>query len=122
METKTAGLAFVLSKHHASESALDGGDGTALPFSISPPPLHEHEPDVGGGGLAHASASDPPPSSSTTRVTPLSAPATVTPPGHLSTYTAGEDGGRLASMAKEFGLARTRLAKAQVRRHTFTVS
>ena len=36
-------------------------------------------------------------------------------PGHLSTYTAGEDAGRLATMAKEFGLQRVRAPKIQVR-------
>jgi len=36
-------------------------------------------------------------------------------PIHLSTYTAGEDAGRLATLAKEFGLSRTRAPKSQVR-------
>lgn len=36
-------------------------------------------------------------------------------PVHLSTYTAGEDAGRLATLAKEFGLSRTRAPKSQVR-------
>ncbi len=40
----------------------------------------------------------------------------------LSTYTAGEDAGRLAMMAKEFGLARTRRSKRQLRKHAFKVS
>jgi solute carrier family 36 (proton-coupled amino acid transporter) len=34
---------------------------------------------------------------------------------HLKTYTAGEDGSRLAEMAKEFGLARQRQPRKQVR-------
>ena len=37
------------------------------------------------------------------------------PVNHLSTYTAGEDAGRLATLAKEFGLSRTRAPKSQVR-------
>ncbi|KAL7539182.1 hypothetical protein ACHAXR_011425 [Thalassiosira sp. AJA248-18] len=36
-------------------------------------------------------------------------------PSHLSTYTAGEDSGRLATLAKEFGLSRMRAPKSQVR-------
>lgn len=36
-------------------------------------------------------------------------------PVHLSTYTAGEDAGRLATLAKEFGLSRMRAPKSQVR-------
>ena len=40
---------------------------------------------------------------------------------HLSTYTAGEDAGRLALLAKEFGLARMRPPKRQIRKHTFKV-
>mmetsp|Transcript_2104 Transcript_2104/g.4662 ORF Transcript_2104/g.4662 Transcript_2104/m.4662 type:complete len:607 (-) Transcript_2104:264-2084(-) len=35
--------------------------------------------------------------------------------GHMSTYTAGEDAGRLATIAKEFGLSRTRAPRDQVR-------
>lgn len=46
--------------------------------------------------------------------------ARVMPPLSLSTYTAGEDAGRLAMMAKEFGLARRRSAKPQLRKHAFT--
>lgn len=38
---------------------------------------------------------------------------------NLSTYTAGEDGGRLAMLAKEFGLARMRSLKPQHRKHAF---
>mmetsp|Transcript_31655 Transcript_31655/g.68348 ORF Transcript_31655/g.68348 Transcript_31655/m.68348 type:complete len:439 (+) Transcript_31655:202-1518(+) len=38
---------------------------------------------------------------------------------NLSTYTAGEDAGRLAMMAKEFGLARMRPPKRQLRKHAF---
>lgn len=34
---------------------------------------------------------------------------------HLSTYTAGEDAGRLATLAKEFGLSRQRMPREQVR-------
>lgn len=41
---------------------------------------------------------------------------------NLSTYTAGEDAGRLALMAKEFGLSRIRPQKRQIRRHTFMVN
>ncbi len=36
-------------------------------------------------------------------------------PNHLSTYTPGEDFGRLAKLAKEFGLARIRNQKKQIR-------
>lgn len=49
--------------------------------------------------------------------------AVISPPAParcLSTYTAGEDGGRLALLAKEFGLSRMRPPKTQVRRkHAF---
>ena len=37
-------------------------------------------------------------------------------PNHLSTYTPGEDFGRLAKLAKEFGLARIRNQKKQIRK------
>ena len=37
------------------------------------------------------------------------------PPMHMQTYTAGEDSSRLAEMAKEFGLARQRQARRNVR-------
>jgi proton-coupled amino acid transporter len=37
------------------------------------------------------------------------------PASHLSTYTVGEDDGRLAEMAKEFGLARQRQPRLQIR-------
>jgi len=40
---------------------------------------------------------------------------------NLSTYTAGEDAGRLALLAKEFGLAKIRPPKRQIRKHTFKV-
>ena len=34
---------------------------------------------------------------------------------HLSTYTAGQDAGRLATLRKEFGLSRHRMPREQVR-------
>lgn len=37
---------------------------------------------------------------------------------HIKTYTAGEDGSRLADMAKEFGLEKQRLPRRQVRAKT----
>ena len=36
-------------------------------------------------------------------------------PTHMTTYTAGEDAGRLASLAKEFGLAKRREPREGVR-------
>ena len=42
-------------------------------------------------------------------------------PLNMSTYTAGEDAGRLAMLAKEFGLARIRSQKSQLRKHAFKV-
>lgn len=36
-------------------------------------------------------------------------------PTHMTTYTAGEDAGRMASMAKEFGLAKRREPRDGVR-------
>lgn len=48
-------------------------------------------------------------------VSPLSSPQ-ATMPIHLSTYTPGEDFGRLAMLAKEFGLERIRNQKNQIRK------
>ena len=42
-------------------------------------------------------------------------PPSPKPAAHLSTYTAGEDAGRLATMAKEFGLSRVRPPRNQIR-------
>ncbi len=53
-----------------------------------------------------------PPSSSSQPDTPI----------HLSTYTPGEDFGRLARLAMEFGLARARNQKKQVRKRIPTVA
>mmetsp|Transcript_12173 Transcript_12173/g.21685 ORF Transcript_12173/g.21685 Transcript_12173/m.21685 type:complete len:615 (+) Transcript_12173:81-1925(+) len=50
-----------------------------------------------------------------TNSTAASSSAQQLPVNHLSTYTAGEDAGRLATLAKEFGLSRTRAPKSQVR-------
>jgi hypothetical protein len=43
-------------------------------------------------------------------------------PVHLSTYTPGEDFGRLAMLAKEFGLARIRNQKNQIRKRVPTLA
>lgn len=43
-------------------------------------------------------------------------------PAHLSTYTPGEDFGRLAMLAKEFGLARIRNQKNQIRKRIPTLA
>ena len=48
-------------------------------------------------------------------VSPLFSPQ-ATMPIHLSTYTPGEDFGRLAMLAKEFGLERIRNQKNQIRK------
>lgn len=64
---------------------------------------------VGGGGVALLMPSSP-----------LREPGIGTfPPLNLSTYTAGEDAGRLAMLAKEMGLSRMRSPKPQLRKHAF---
>eukprot|EP00804_Cyclotella_cryptica_P030980 CCRYP_013572-RC/>CCRYP_013572-RC protein AED:0.19 eAED:0.19 QI:103/1/1/1/0.25/0.2/5/3883/177 len=45
----------------------------------------------------------------------LALPPSPKIPTHMTTYTAGEDAGRLASMAKEFGLAKRREPREGVR-------
>ncbi|KAL7463688.1 hypothetical protein ACHAXS_004044 [Conticribra weissflogii] len=42
-------------------------------------------------------------------------PPSPRPASHLSTYTAGEDAGRLATLAKEFGLSKVRPPRHQIR-------
>ncbi|KAL7542408.1 hypothetical protein ACHAXR_013411 [Thalassiosira sp. AJA248-18] len=89
-------ITFVSNRHHPSDSALTshaGGVAGGMPLLLPSSPLQP-----------------PNPSASSLPLSTL----------NLSTYTAGEDGGRLAMMAKEFGLARTRPPKPQVRRkHAF---
>lgn len=91
-----------MSSRHSSDNALTslvggsvgaGGVAVMLPSS---PLLHEQSvvtPNVNGGVNGSMAL-------------------------NLSTYTAGEDSGRLAILAKEFGLARIRSPKRQIR-HTF---
>ena len=85
---------------HPSDGALSaaavsvgGGGGVALMMPSSPSSLRLREPMSPGSRL----------------------------PLNLSTYTAGEDAGRLAMLAKELGLRRTRAPKPQLRKHAFKV-
>ena len=91
MEEKS--LAFMSS--HPSDGALTSvGGGGGVAVMLPTLPLHELRRDS----------------------TAISSSAL-----NLSTYTAGEDAGRLAMLAKEFGLARVRSQKRQLRKHTFKV-
>ena len=75
---------------------------------MEPPPL-----DYGAASTLSDNDDAAASESRTSNVSPLDAPSAI--PSHLSTYTAGEDAGRLATLAKEFGLSRTRAPKTQIR-------
>jgi len=71
-------------------------------------------------GSATAGKDPPPNYGATDAVGAFPPPAGPLPPSprpasHLSTYTAGEDAGRLATLAKEFGLSRVRPPRNQIR-------
>lgn len=106
-------LAF-MSRHHPSDGALAsigyGGDGGGVALLSPSSPLRE--PDVAAMMANNLGMHSQLLNSADKSVTAL----------NLSTYTAGEDAGRLAMLAKEFGLARMRHPKRQLRKHTFMVS
>mmetsp|Transcript_26639 Transcript_26639/g.63883 ORF Transcript_26639/g.63883 Transcript_26639/m.63883 type:complete len:428 (-) Transcript_26639:3297-4580(-) len=105
-------LAFVSNRHHPSEGALTsigGGGGGVVLLSPTCPLLKPGSGAANNGILDYLQPSSP---VSALHNNPTSALS-------LSTYTAGEDAGRLAMLAKELGLARTRPPKRQIRKHSF---
>ena len=98
MEGRPLGFVSQCSSSSALHSDSSGAGGVAIMMMPSSP--------LRGGPIDTAAVS------STSSNTAL----------NLSTYTAGEDAGRLALMAKEFGLSRIRPQKRQIRRHTFKVN
>ena len=108
-------LAFVSNRHHPSEGALTsigGGGGGVVLLSPTCPLLKPESGAANNGILDYLQPSSP---VSALHNNPTSALS-------LSTYTAGEDAGRLAMLAKELGLARTRPPKRQIRKHSFKVN
>eukprot|EP00571_Detonula_confervacea_P012376 CAMPEP_0172302698 /NCGR_PEP_ID=MMETSP1058-20130122/4368_1 /TAXON_ID=83371 /ORGANISM="Detonula confervacea, Strain CCMP 353" /LENGTH=418 /DNA_ID=CAMNT_0013013273 /DNA_START=59 /DNA_END=1315 /DNA_ORIENTATION=- len=102
-------LSFVSNHHHRSANALTSvGSGDGLALQLPSSPLHT----LDAANRSILKKTDPHSQLSMLYNKPLTAL-------NLSTYTAGEDGGRLAMLAKEFGLARMRPPKPQHREHAF---
>lgn len=88
------------SSHHPFDDALAFHGGSSLPSPFS-------HPRESGGRVASVACE-----SGEAYLAALGA----------STYVAGEDAGRLARVAREFGLTRTRPPRRQLRKHACTVN
>mmetsp|Transcript_28338 Transcript_28338/g.48175 ORF Transcript_28338/g.48175 Transcript_28338/m.48175 type:complete len:437 (+) Transcript_28338:101-1411(+) len=119
-------LSFVHSNHHPSDGALAsiGGSGGGVALLLPNSPLREPDAAITNDlwSLSLYNNRNNNNNNKCTMALPAMAMMTATPTpnlNYLSTYTAGEDGGRLANMAREFGLARVRPPKRQIRKHAF---
>jgi solute carrier family 36 (proton-coupled amino acid transporter) len=78
----------------------------------SHPPGGTHRPPANDARAGYGATDLAPASAAAAARTPPPSPAAAL---HMQTYTAGEDGSRLAEMAREFGLQRQRRPRNQIR-------